>query len=128
MTSYDHMCGDARLMCLNPSYRMIRNFQSGIVGQDLVSSSSLVANVRHLTTGFISPQYHMVFDDLFESVFISGPNDAIVDAICKDLYRSSCEVYATEEYDGHDNLVYKPPPLDEVWLDAEGREQRKLEL
>jgi len=107
---------------------MIRNFQSGIVGQDLVSSSSLVANVRHLTTGFISPQYHMVFDDLFESVFISGPNDAIVDAICKDLYRSSCEVYATEEYDGHDNLVYKPPPLDEVWLDAEGREQRKLEL
>ena len=79
-------------------------------------------------TGFISPQYHVVFDDLFESVFSSGPNDAIVDAICEDLYRSSCEVYATEEYDAHDNLVYKPPPLDEVWLDAEGCEQSKLEL
>jgi hypothetical protein len=90
--------------------------------------SSLVANVRHLKTGFISPQYHVVFDDLFESVFSSGPNDAIVDAICEDLYGSSCEVYATDEYDAHDNLVYKPPPLDEVWLDAEGREQSKLEL
>jgi hypothetical protein len=43
--------------------------------------SSLVANVRHLKTGYISPQYHVVFDDLFESVFISGPNNVVVDAI-----------------------------------------------
>jgi hypothetical protein len=70
----------------------------------------------------------VVFDDLFETVFSSGPNDAIIDAICGDLYGSSCEVYATDEYDAHDNLVYKPPPLDEVWLDAEDREQSKLEL
>ena len=90
--------------------------------------SSLVANVRHLKTGFLSLQYHLVFDDLFESVFSSGPNDAIVDAMCKDPYESSCEVYATDKYDAHDNLVYKPPSLDEVWLDAEGREQSKLEL
>ena len=80
--------------------------------------SSLVANVRHLKTGFISPQYHVVYDDFFKSVFSSGPDDAVVDAICKDLYGSSCKVYATDEYDAHDNLVYKPPPLDEVWLDA----------
>ena len=63
-----------------------------------------------------------VFDDLFESVFSSGPNDAVVDAICEDLYKTSRDVYATDEYDAHDNLVYKPPPLDKVWLDAEGRE------
>jgi len=44
------------------------------------------------------------------------------------IYGSSCEVYATDEYDVHDNLVYKPPPLDKVWLDAEGCEQSKLEL
>ena len=30
--------------------------------------------------------------------------------------------------DADDNLVYKPPPLDEVWLDAEGCEQSKVEL
>ena len=90
--------------------------------------SSFVANIRHLKTGFVSPQYHIVFDDLFESVFRSGPNDAVVDAICEDLYKTSCESYATDEYDANDNLVYKPPPLDKVWLDAKGREQSKIEL
>jgi hypothetical protein len=90
--------------------------------------SSLVANVRHLKTGFISPQYHVVFDDFFESVFSSGPDDAVVDAIYKDLHGSSYKVYATDKYDAHNNLVYKPPPLDEVWLDAESQEQSKLEL
>jgi hypothetical protein len=91
--------------------------------------SSFVANIRHLKTGFVSPQYHVVFDDLFETVFSSGADDALgVDSICENLYGTSCEIYATDEYDAHDNLVYKPPPLDEVWLDAEGREQSKIEL
>ena len=90
--------------------------------------SSLVANIRHLKTGFVSPQYHVVFDDLFELVFSTGPNDAVVDAICEDLYKTSRDSYATDKYDAHDNLVYKPPPLDKVWLDAEGREQSKIKL
>ena len=30
--------------------------------------SSLVANVNNLITGYISPQFHLVFDDLFETV------------------------------------------------------------
>ena len=87
-----------------------------------------MANVWHLKTGFISPQFHVVFDDLFESVFSSGPDDAVINAICKDLYNTSRKVFATDEHDAHDNLVYTPPPLDEVWLDEEGREQHKLEL
>ncbi len=81
--------------------------------------SSLVANIRHLKTVFVSPQYHVVFDNLFETVFSSGANNALVDSSCKSLYGTSCKIYATDEYDAHDNLVYKPPPLDEVWLDAE---------
>ena len=84
--------------------------------------------VRHLKTGYISPQYHVVFDDLFETVFSSGGNDTLVDTICENLYGTSCEIYATDEYDADNNLVYKPPPLDEVWLDDEGREQSKVEL
>ncbi len=79
-------------------------------------------------TGYISPQYHVVFDDLLGTVFSPGSDDALVDSICKNLYRTSCEIYATDEYDAEDNLVYKPPPLDEVWLDTEGRKQGKLEL
>ncbi len=90
--------------------------------------SSLVANIWHLKMGYVSPQYHVVFDDLFKTVFSSGADDALVNSICENLYGTSCEIYATDEYDAHDNLVYKPPPLDEVWLDAEGREQSKIEL
>jgi hypothetical protein len=89
---------------------------------------SLVANVRHLGTGYVSHQYHVVFNDLFETVFSSGSDNALVDSICENLYGTSCEIYATDEYDAKDNLVYKSPPLDEVWLDAEGRQQGKLEL
>ncbi len=81
-----------------------------------------------MKTGYVSPQYHVVFDDLFKTVFSSGANDALVDSICKNLHGTSCEIYATDEYDAHDNFVYKPPPLDEVWLDAEGHEQSKIEL
>jgi hypothetical protein len=90
--------------------------------------SSLVANIWHLKTGYVSPQYHVVFDILFKTVFSSGADDVLIDSICKNLYGTSCEIYATDEYDAHDNLVYKPPSLDEVWLDAEGREQSKIEL
>ncbi len=72
---------------------------------------------RHLGTGYVSPQSHVVFDDLFETVFSSGSDDDLVDSICGNLFRTNCEVYVIEEYDAKDNLIYKPPPLDEVWLE-----------
>ena len=90
--------------------------------------SSLVANIRHLKTGYVSPQYHVVFDDLFQTVFSAGPNNELIDAMCEELFNTSSEVYATDEYDAADNLVYCPPPLDEVWLDDEGRRQSRDEL
>ena len=37
--------------------------------------SSMVANVRHLTTGYISPQFHVIFEDLFETVNRTGVDD-----------------------------------------------------
>ncbi len=37
-------------------------------------------------------------------------------------------MYATDEYDAEDNLVYCPPPLDEVWLDDESCRQSRDEL
>ncbi len=45
--------------------------------------SSLVANVCHLSTGYVSPQFHVVFDDLFETVVCNGYNDAVINSICK---------------------------------------------
>ena len=36
---------------------------------------SLVVNVQHLSTGHVSPQFHVVFDDLFETVVRNGDNE-----------------------------------------------------
>ena len=88
--------------------------------------SSLVANVRHLTTGFVSPQYHVVFDDLFQTVFSSGCNDALVDTICNNLFDCNHDVYAKDEFDSSGNIVYHPPPLDEVWLDESEQKDRRV--
>ncbi len=71
------------------------------MGQFLVFSDehlSLATNVRNLSTGFISPQYHLVFDDLFETVIFQGDNDSVVDGICNDLFECSRNWYAEEEY------------------------------
>ncbi len=80
------------------------------------SHSSLVANVCHLSMGYVSPQFHLVFDDLFETVFITG-NDALLDDICNHLFDSDRNFYLyDDEITYNDPLVYHPPPLDEVWL------------
>ncbi len=48
--------------------------------------SSLVANVWHLTTGYISLQFHIGFDNLFESVNSTGVDDCIVETICDGIF------------------------------------------
>jgi hypothetical protein len=85
--------------------------------------SSLVANVWHLTTGYISPRFHVVFDDLFETVNCIGVDDRIVKSICNGLFQCNCELYAKEELDEAGNIIYQPPPLHEVWLDEAGHHQ-----
>ncbi len=42
--------------------------------------SSLVPNVHYLSTDYLSPQYNLIFDNLFETVF-STSNDAPLDDI-----------------------------------------------
>ena len=86
--------------------------------------SSLVAKVRHLSTGFVSPQYHVVFDDKFETVFSSGVDDGVVDAICDRLFESNKDIYVEPEFNFDGELVYSPPPLDEIWLTEPERRER----
>lgn len=90
--------------------------------------SSLVAKVRHLVTGHISPQYHVVFDDLFQTVFNDAQHDEVTDAICKELFEDSRDIYVEPEYDDDGHLVYSPPPLDEIWLTEPERRERKQRL
>jgi hypothetical protein len=82
--------------------------------------SCLVANVRHLSTNLISPQYHVVFDDLFKTVNRNGVDEPVVESICQDLFQLNRELYAEEELDEAGNLIYQPPALHEVWLDEAG--------
>ncbi len=82
--------------------------------------SSLVANVRHLSTNFISPKFHVVFDNLFEPVNRIGVDEPVIESICQDLFQLNRELYAEEELGKAGNIIYQPPPLYEVWLDEAG--------
>ena len=82
-----------------------------------------MANVGHLSTNFISPQFHVVFDDLFKTVNRTGVDESIVEFICQDLFQLNRELYAEEELDEAGNLIYQPSPLCEVWLDEAGQQQ-----
>jgi hypothetical protein len=82
--------------------------------------SSLVANVRHLSTNFISPQFHVVFDDLFKTVNRIGVDDPVIESICQDLFQLNRELYAEKGLNKAGNIIYLPPPLHEVWLDKAG--------
>jgi hypothetical protein len=48
--------------------------------------SYMVANVCHLTTRYISPQFHVVFDNLFETVNCTGVDDWAIKSICNGLF------------------------------------------
>jgi hypothetical protein len=51
-----------------------------------------------------------------------------LDAICDTLFAESRECYAKEEFDDDSMLIYKPPPLDEVWLSEPERRDCRVEL
>ncbi|KAL7478108.1 hypothetical protein ACHAW6_003889 [Cyclotella cf. meneghiniana] len=61
--------------------------------------SSTVALIRNLHTGYISPQYHVVFDDKFETIFHTGKSTEELDKICNHLFVESQDCYVEEEYD-----------------------------
>jgi hypothetical protein len=66
----------------------------------------MVANVRHLTTGYISPQFHVMFDDLFETVSRTGADDRVVESICNGLFQRNRELYAEDDLNEAGNIIY----------------------
>ncbi len=76
----------------------------------------------------MSPQYYLVFDDLFETVFGTS-NDALLDDICNRLFDSGHDInFYDDEITSDDPLAYHPPPLDEVWLSEPERRAHHREL
>ncbi len=88
----------------------------------------MAANVRNLTTGYILPQFHLVFDDLFETVYGSGGDNDIYDDIYNQLFETDRDWYVEEEFDVDGELIYSPPPLDDVWLSEPERRNKKERL
>ena len=52
-----------------------------------------------------------------------GVDDRVIKSICNGLFQHNQEFYAEDELDEAVNIVYRPPPLHEVWLDEAGRRQ-----
>ena len=74
--------------------------------QKIHEHSSLLVNVRHLTTGYISPQCHVVFDNLFETVNCTGVDDRVVESICNGLFQRKWELYAEDKINEAGNILY----------------------
>ena len=88
--------------------------------------SPLVLNVSNLRTSYISPQFHVVFDDLFQTTLSLCDYDLVVNAICNQFFENSCNTYDEDEFSMDKELIYFPPPLDEVCLfESETQERRE---
>ena len=55
--------------------------------------------VRNLHTGFVSPQYHLVFDDNYDTIYHESKSEEEIDAICQKLFDNNRECHVEEEYD-----------------------------
>ncbi len=87
-----------------------------------------VAPVQNLHMGYISLQYHVVFNNKFETVFQDSKSTKELDKICDKHFVNSRDCYMKEEYDEEGVLIYKPPPLDKVWLSEPEQQEHKVEL
>ena len=48
--------------------------------------------------------------------------------LCNQLFDHNQDCYVEEERDDDGDLIYTPPPLDEIWLDEPERHSRKEQL
>ena len=90
--------------------------------------SSSVALVRHLQTNHVSPQFHIIHDDNFETIINDEPmNHELTDSLINELFENSREVYSEAEIDSDGRVIYMPPPLDDIWLDEAERRAKRIE-
>ena len=59
-----------------------------------------------MSTGYISPQFNLVFDDLFEMVIHTKDDDIVLNAICNDLFELNMYWYAKDEHGDNEKLIY----------------------
>ena len=93
--------------------------------------STLVGNVRHLQTNYVSPQYHLVYDDLFQTIMNdSRVSETECDTIFNDLFENARDMYTDAEIERDEKgaIIYEPPLLDDIWLTEDERREKRVEL
>jgi hypothetical protein len=79
--------------------------------------------------GYVSPQYHVVYDDLFETIFAGQITaNETSDALFTKLFNNAREEYAPAEYDKAGRILFEPPPLDDIWLSEGERQEERANL
>ena len=74
---------------------------------------------KKFTAGYISTQYHIVVDDLFQQFFGIGEHEVVNDDICNHFFEK--RYFSANKYFGqNDRLVYSLPPLGGIWFDETG--------
>ena len=73
-----------------------------------------------MSTEYISPQFHLVFDDLFDTVIHTRDEYSVFNTIFNDMFDLNRDCYAKDENDDNDKLIYRPPLLEEVCLNEQG--------
>ena len=76
-------------------------------------------NISHLSTGYIPSQFHLFSKDLFETVICARYDESIFNSICNDIFELNRYWYTKDEHDDTGKLIYRLPPLEEVWLDEQ---------
>ena len=90
--------------------------------------SSSVALVCHLQTNHVSPQFHIIHDDNFETILNDSPMDHdLADNIINKLFEDAREIYSEIEFSSDGTVIYKPPHLDDIWLDESERRAKRIE-
>ena len=107
-------------MSLIPACKTERRFLNGSPALDRANfsafprSTSTIGLIRHIRTGHISPQFHIVFDERFETVASEHTID--LDEKWIDLFLNERDSYI----EGHDESVGGPlPQLHPRWEDPE---------
>ena len=65
-----------------------------------------MSTVSHLSTGYISPQFHLVFNNLFETDIHTRDDGSVFNAICNDLFELHRDWYSEDDHDDTGKIIY----------------------
>ena len=77
--------------------------------------STLIARVQNLSTNYVSPHFHVIFDDLFSSIYNDTKlSDTIIEAIFHNLFKNHGDNYGEETIAPEGASAEPPPAVDPV--------------